>query len=339
MPNKSLLYIGNRLSGNSAAITTIDTLANLLREEGFTVYAASSRQNKFLRLIDMLYCTLKFSQRVSCVLIDTYSTTNFYYAVAVANTCRLLKVPYIPILHGGNLPERLKNNRALSYKLFNGAKINVAPSKYIMASFKQEGYTNLVHIPNAIEIDKYKFKQRNLVVPRLLWVRSFAEIYNPMLAIEVLEKLIQRGVEASLCMVGPDKDGSLEQCKEAALEKGLDVTFTGGLSKEEWTSLAADHDIFINTTNFDNMPVSVVEAMALGLPVISTNVGGIPFLLKDGEEAILVSSGDGDAFVDAIEGLLRNEEKVNTLTQQARKKAESFDWKIVKQLWLNLFQA
>ena len=80
-------------------------------------------------------------------------------------------------------------------------------------------------------------------------------------------------------MVGPDKDGSLEKTKQYAKEKGVlhRVRFTGGLSKTEWIELSKDYNIFINTTNVDNTPVSVMEAMALGFPVISTNVGGVPF--------------------------------------------------------------
>jgi glycosyltransferase involved in cell wall biosynthesis len=176
------------------------------------------------------------------------------------------------------------------------------------------------------------------VNPKLLWVRSFAEIYNPMLAIEILQELIKRGHEASLCMVGPDKDGSLDLCKKVASENGLDVTFTGGLSKQQWTTLASEYDIFLNTTNFDNMPVSVIEAMALGMVVVSTNVGGLPFLLKDGEDALLLPPGDRYAFADAIEQLLEDDEKVETISRNARQKAESFDWKIVKLQWLNLLQ-
>ena len=58
------------------------------------------------------------------------------------------------------------------------------------------------------------------------------------------------------------------------------IEFVGYLRKIEWLELARDHDIFINTSTIDNMPVSILEMMALGLPIISTNVGGIPFILE-----------------------------------------------------------
>src|SRR5690606_31616955 len=97
-----------------------------------------------------------------------------------------------------------------------------------------------------------------------------------------------RGYNASLCMVGPDTDGSLSQVKALAKQLKVSVKFTGKLTKSEWNQLSKEYNIFINTTNFDNMPVSVIEAMALGLPVVSTNVGGLPYLITDGVDGMLV---------------------------------------------------
>ena len=95
--------------------------------------------------------------------------------------------------------------------------------------------------------------------------------------------------------------------------------------------------MFINTTNVDNTPVSVIEAMALGLPVVSTNVGGIPFLLEDGVDALLVEPNDQEAMCRAIERLKSDPELVKQLTLNARKKVENFDWEVVKHQWKKLF--
>ncbi len=339
MKERSLLYIGNRLSKKGGTVTSIETLGLFLRKEGYTVYMASSKPNKVLRLLDMMFATIKYAPKVSVVLIDTYSTQNFYYAVTIANLCRLLRVPYIPILRGGDLPSRLTNNKKTSWKLFNGAKTNVVPSNYLMEQFSKKGYTNLTYIPNTIEQDKYIFKERSNISPKLLWVRSFAEIYNPLLALEILESLLDQGLAASLCMVGPEKDGSLANCQKIAKERNLPITFTGKLEKERWLELSSQYDIFINTTNFDNTPVSVIEAMALGLPVISTNVGGIPSLLNNQNDAILVPPNNKTAFVEAIKELLSNGYQVTFLTENARRKVENFDWEKVKHTWMQLLDA
>jgi glycosyltransferase involved in cell wall biosynthesis len=108
------------------------------------------------------------------------------------------------------------------------------------------------------------------------------------------------------------------------------------LNKKEWIALAKDFDIFINTTNFDNMPVSVMEAMALGLPVISTNVGGMPFLIENSIDGILVSPNSPESFVQAIEELCTVPLKVQNITKNARAKMENLDWEMVKHKWIKL---
>lgn len=333
---RNLLYIGNKLSKKGSTVTSIETLGNFLKAEGFKVTTASSKKNKILRLLDMLWNVLKFHNKNTVVLIDTYSTQNFYFAVLVACLCRVRNIPYIPILRGGNLPTRLKNSPKKSKALFEGAQVNVAPSHYLMEAFKKKGFTKLIHIPNTIEIDNYPFLLRKNLQPKLLWVRSFATLYNPLLALDILALLKNKGFDATLTMVGPPKDESLASCKARATQESLPVTFTGMLSKEAWIALSSQHDIFINTTNFDNTPVSVMEAMALGLPVVSTNVGGLPYLIEDGADGLLVPPEDAATFAEAIEKLLVNPVKAVEIALAARKKVAQFDWEQVKQQWISL---
>jgi glycosyltransferase involved in cell wall biosynthesis len=333
---KHILYIGNKLSSSGSTVTSIETLGSFLKDEGYEVAFSSSKKNKVLRLLDMLYVTYKHSKKVSCVLIDAYSTQNFFYAVFVAKLCRILDLPYIPILRGGMLPERLKKSPKLCEKLFKGAKFNVAPSMYLYEVFSIGGYTNLKYIANTIEIEKYTFLNRNKLKANLLWVRSFSKIYNPLLAIEIVERLMVQNIEVRLCMIGPDKDGTLKECQELVSQKKLPITFTGKLSKEDWIKKSRDYDIFINTTNFDNTPVSVIEAMALGLPVVSTNVGGIPYLIDQGKTGIIVPPNDAQVFVDEILNLINKPDKVAEITTNARKKVEQFDWEVVKEQWIEV---
>ena len=335
---KNLLYIGNHLSKGGKTETTIETLSEALRSEGFTVYAVSDIKSKAFRLLHMLLALLKYARKVDYVLIDTYSTSNFYYAYLSSRLCRLLNLKYMPILHGGNLPNRLKNNPKLCKSIFENAYKNIAPSRYMHLEFEKHGYSNLVNIPNTINLKNYHFKQRNYETVNLFWVRSFSEIYNPLLAINILKLLLDEGIKATLCMVGPDNDGSFLKAKEYANELGVEVAFTGKLSKEAWIKLSESYNFFINTTNFDNMPVSVIEAMALGLPIISTNVGGMPFLIENNEQGILVEPNNPDKFVEAIKKIKNDAENTHIMTVNARKSAENYDWKVVKKQWISVLR-
>ncbi|MBU2929537.1 glycosyltransferase family 4 protein [Winogradskyella psychrotolerans] len=331
----NVLYIGNNLKNKRSNISGVQTLGVLLEGDGFTVYYASSIPNKILRLLDMLWCVFKLQHKVDYVLIDTYSTQNFYYALLVSQCCRLFKIPYVPILHGGNLSARLENNPKLSAAIFKNAHQNVSPSLFLKEIFQNYGY-DTIHISNAIEIQNYPLTCKTFDAPKLLWVRSFSKIYNPKLAIRVFSILKKTYPNATLCMVGPDSDGTLRKVSDLALELNLNVKFTGKLSKSEWIALSKQYNIFINTTNVDNTPVSVIEAMALGFPIVSTNVGGIPFLISHNDDGVLVSPNDIDAMVNAIIKIQLDQNLRTNLMTNARLKSEHFTWSAIKPLWKSL---
>jgi glycosyltransferase involved in cell wall biosynthesis len=333
--SKNILYIGNKLSTQARSVTSIETLGKLLASENLNLKFVSSKRNQISRLFDMCFTLVKLNKWANYVLIDTYSTSAFWYAYFSGLLCRFFKIPYVPILRGGNLPNRLKNSPKLCSQLFSNAYVNIAPSDYLLEAFKEKGYINVQHIPNTIEIEKYVFQHIKKANPKLLYVRSFAYIYNPILALRVVKELQIDFPEIELSMIGPFKDKSIEDCKAYAEKHNLPVKFTGKMQKEEWIEYAKDFDIFINTTNVDNTPVSVIEAMALGLPVVSTNVGGLPYLLKE-DEAILVPPNDVQAMKKAIQKLIESPTLVEKLSLNGRKKAGSFDWNIVKYKWLEV---
>ena len=334
-----ILYIGNNFTEKSKYHSTLTTLSNLLVSEGYELKITSSKQNKGLRLADMCWSVMMNRKKVDYLLIDTFSTSNFYFAFLTSQIARILNLKYIPILHGGNLPYRLNKSPNMSRMIFTNSYANVAPSNYLKSAFEKAGYKTHF-IPNTIEIKNYQFKERTIINPKILWVRAFDSTYNPQMAVKVLQLLKKGFSEASLTMVGPIKDDSFELTKQLISELNLEdsINITGVLSKDEWHKLSADFDIFINTTNVDNTPLSVIEAMALGMPIVSTNAGGLPFLIDHEVDGILVDKGDVDGMTNAITDLLDNPSRASKLAMNARMKVEVFDWSQVKNKWLNLLQ-
>jgi glycosyltransferase involved in cell wall biosynthesis len=286
----------------------------------------------------MLKATLLSAYKVDYVIIDTYSTLNFWYALVISQLCRLLNLKYIPILHGGKLPEKIDNYPFLTSLIFKNAYYNSVPSKFLFSKLETKSWKNCIYIPNQIEIEKYSFIERKSFMPKLLWVRSLGSIYNPTMAIDVVEKLKIYFPDIQLCMVGPENGITIENLKKYAQNKSLEIVFTGKLSKTDWIKLSESYDIFINTTHFDNTPVSLIEALALGLPVVSTNVGGIPYLVRDKETALLVNDSDSQAMADAINELIKSPELAKELAANGRKLAEQFDWQIVKNHWKEILK-
>ena len=333
---KTLLYIGNKLAEHGYTSTSIETLGVFLEEDGFKVFYASSYENKIIRMLEMIFKTIKYSRKIDYVLIDTYSTKNFWYAFIISQLCRLLKLNYIPKLHGGNLPNRITKSKFFSDMIFCNAYCNIAPSYYLYEIFKNKGYVNLKYIPNSIEVMQYPLIDKTFDTPKLLWVRSFSKIYNPLMAVKVFIKVKRIFPEAKICMIGPKKDESYSKTLRYIKMNNAEVLLTGKLSKDEWIEQSKESNVFINTTHFDNTPISVIEAMALGIPIVSTNVGGIPYLLKHNSNALLVNDNDVEDMTNQIIRLFTEQNLANYLLKNGKASVANFDWEIVKKQWREL---
>lgn len=137
----------------------------------------------------------------------------------------------------------------------------------------------------------------------LLTVGRQVHVKAQVVMIRALARLLERGIEAHLTMIG---DGPLgDELKGLAADLGIAdaITFAGALGQDDVPAHYRRADIFCLSSVAESLPVTLMEAMASGRPVVSTDVGGIAELVADGESGLLVASGDSDAFADALERL------------------------------------
>jgi len=329
-----ILYVGNILSVSGGSIGFIETMTPKLAIR-YNIKSVSSIQSKPIRLLHMLFSVCRYRNTCEVVLVDAFSTQAFWFSYAVGRFCSFLNIPFIPIVRGGDFVNRLARSKKECDFLFTKSNINIVPSKFLEFYFNKAGY-KVKYIPNFIELKKYPFKLRENISGKILWVRAFHKIYNPVLAIDVVDHL--RNPDSQLCMVGADTDGTKELVEKRIQELKLSsqVRLTGRLLKEEWIRLSKEYDVFINTTTIDNMPVSVIEAMALGLPVVSTDVGGIPYLMENKKNGILVQSNNVEEMTKAIQELLSNPDYTKSLSLNARRMVEDFDWEKVSLKWFEV---
>lgn len=335
----SILLIGNHFSDRAYNQNAWQSLATELRSAGYCVRTCSGKRNKVLRLAEMLSTIWIQRDNYEIAQIDVFSGPAFLWAYLSAKLLYRLKKPYILTLRGGNLPNYAHERPKQVRWLLNNAKAISSPSRYLQDAMQPYGQ-NIQVIPNALEISHYGYLQRTKVEPKLIWLRAFHEIYNPEMAIDVLDRLKKDYPSVHLTMVGPDKgDGSLVRTKKLSESLGLNqiVEFPGKVDKADVPLWLNKGDIFINTTRVDNTPISVMEAMACGLCIVSTNVGGVPYLLENEQDALLVPPNDPEAMAAAIHHILTEPDLAERLSCNARSKAEQFDWSIVLPQWENLF--
>lgn len=339
MKTYRLLFIGNFLESAQSAASVSKELSQHLRQKGYEVYTASKYSNRPLRLADMLTQALLHAPKLHAAVLDMFSGSAFKWAAMLGHLLFWLDVPFMFILRGGNLPEYAEKRPAAVRKTLQMAKFVISPSAYLQNKLsKYCGKIQVIH--NPIPINNYQFRQRNIATPRMLWLRSLHEIYNPQMALAVINNLKKNFPNTQLKIVGPDKkDGTLENIRGMInkLEIGGYVQIAGHVNKKDIPATMQEYDVFLNTTNIDNTPISVIEAMACGLCVVSTNVGGIPYLLEDEKDALLVPPNDSDAMTAAVQRILTEPGLAEKLSINARKKAEQFDWSVVLPKWEELF--
>ncbi len=333
----SVLIVANLLSEMGLNRGYSEELADRLEAGGRRVVRTSAKRGRALRILDMLATAWRRRADYTVAIVDVFSGPSFVWAEAVAFELRRLGKPYILTLRGGSLPEFASRWPRRVRRLLQGARRVTAPSEFLVDGL-QRYRGDLTVVPNALEVHAYTYAPRERVAPRMVWVRALHAIYNPVLAVEVLARVAAKYPAAQLTMVGPDKDGSRQAVEQRAEALGVRdrLVLVGGVAKREIPKHLEGADLFLNTTDVDNTPLSVLEAMAGGLCVVSTNVGGVPYLLRDGETALLVPPRDPVAMAAAVERILVEPALAARLSSQARAAAEERDWSHVLARWERL---
>lgn len=336
-PDRSprLLVVGNFMSGAVAHRDYCEDFADRLEARGWRLVRTSTRRNRARRLADMLRVTWTMRDQFDVAHVDVFSGNSFIWAEATTWLLHRLHKPYIVTLRGGNLPAFAARWPRRMGALLGRATLVTTPSRYL-ATTVGAGARAIAVVPNAVDTSHLPFVPRVRARPRLAWVRAFHAIYNPTMAVDVVALLRKQLPDVHLTMVGHDKgDGTLEATRRRVLELGLDshVRIVPGVPKRNVGLHLAEHDIFVNTTNIDNTPVSVLEAMSCGLPVVSTSVGGIPYLLRDEQDALLTPAKDSAAMATAVERIVADPDLARRLSAAGHELAQACDWEHVLDRW------
>lgn len=317
-----------------------ELLAGLLVEAGYPTHVTSHKPARVARLVDILQSLLAWRSEIDIVIHQVYSGPAFGITEAASALAGRLGLRQIFALHGGALPEFAARRGSWVRRVMGRAQAIVTPSTYLAEVFAiYPELAGRIHtIPNILQIEQYPYIHRATAQPRLLWMRTFHEVYHPQLAIEVLADLRRTHPAATLTMAGQEK-GLHDEIQQLARQRGLAsvVRFPGFLGPADKVREFSEHDIYLNTNRVDNMPVSVLEACAFGLPVVATAVGGVPHLLRDGQTGLLVPDGDVVAMTNAVRQLLDEPDVAGALSTNGRKLAESCAAGPVRAKWETLF--
>jgi glycosyltransferase involved in cell wall biosynthesis len=335
-----LLLVGNFLSRAGGSRHVCEDLSERLARAGWNVRTASNKRPKLPRMLDMAGAVWAGRRRDEVVHVDVFSGEAFLWAAVVVGLLRSLRKRHVLTLRGGSLPTFSARWPSFVRRVLAGAHAVTVPSGFLLREMRPYR-GDLIFLPNPLDLGSYPYALRRSAEPRMIWLRAFHELYNPSLGPRVLSLVSREFPKATLTMIGPDRgDGSLARTRETSVRLGVAdrVRIIEGIPKSEVGRNLAEADIFLNTTNADNAPVSVLEAMACGLCVVSTNVGGMPDYLDDQKEGLLVPPENPEAMASAVLQILKNPELAARLSRGGRRRAEGMDWSVVLPEWENLFE-
>jgi glycosyltransferase involved in cell wall biosynthesis len=270
--------------------------------------------------------------------IFSASYASFLLAPAPAMTvARLLSKRVVLHYHSGEADDHLAHWGALVHPWLRLAHHIAVPSEYLRGVFNRYGHH--VHvIPNVIDLSRFVYRQRRPLRPHLLSTRNLEPHYRVDVIVHAYARLKARVPDATLTIAGyGSEEPRLRRMVASAHLSG--VRFLGRVEPDEMPRVYDEADIFLNASVVDNQPVSILEAFASGIPVISTPTGDIGTLVRDHETGLLVPPFDPDAMVTAVEWLLAHPDRATRYADCARASTRRFTWPAVREAWAALYRS
>jgi glycosyltransferase involved in cell wall biosynthesis len=249
---------------------------------------------------------------------------------------RLFRKAVILNYRSGEADDHLTRWRTAA-PLMRLADLIVVPSDYLVDVFARHGLRARA-VPNFVEIEQLLYRQRDRVRPEFLSNRNFQAHYNVSCVLRAFGRIQARIPEAKLTVAGdgPLRERLQGEARHLALQN---VTFCGAVRPDRMAILYDEADVYLNAPDIDNMPNSILEASACGLPIVSSDAGGIPYIVRHGVTGLLVPRDDDAALATAAMRLLEEPGLASRLVAAARAEVLSrYTWPAVEVGWMDTYR-
>jgi glycosyltransferase involved in cell wall biosynthesis len=212
----------------------------------------------------------------------------------------------------------------------------IVPSGFLVEVFGRLGF-RAESIFNISDFGAFKCRERRVVTPRILVARNLEPLYDIETSIRAYAVIKSKYPTATLTIAGYGSDE--RRLKSLVRDLNIqDVTFTGRVERSHMPELFQRADIFLNSSVIDNMPVAIIEAFYAGLPVVTTDVGGIPYIVRDRESGLLTPKRDVNALAAALGEAIDNADLRQKIIDGGRAFAQECSWQRVKWQWAKAYR-
>ncbi len=329
-----ILLISNYVEGVGGISVQVKLLRDLLRGEGYVCDILSTK-GSIAKRIKAVFALLSKGRKYDVFHIHACSDWGFLPAVFGISVGHLLKKRVILTFHGGGAEDFFRKKSTLVKFFLTRTSANIVLSGFIGRVFDQYGIKYTI-IPNVLEMDDVVFKTRADIRPRFISIRSMTETYNIKCTLKAFGIVQEKFPDASLTLLG---NGPLKSMLEQfSMEHRLqNVSFVGQIPNTEIYHYLDEADIMVSSSLFDNMPVSILEGFKAGLLVVASKVGGVPYMIEDGQNGLLFESDNAGQMAEKMIMAVEYPQRSLEMIEKARLSLKHHTWKEVSKQLLPLY--
>jgi glycosyltransferase involved in cell wall biosynthesis len=289
------------------------------------------------RLVPYLAELWRVSRRVDVVHIMANSGWSWHLVSAPAVwIARIQGVPSVVNYRGGEAEAFLERSGVLVLKTLRRASALAVPSAFLQQIFEQRGVHSEI-VPNIIDMEHFRPGNLGHAFPHLVVARSLEAIYDIATALRAFALIREEFPTAKLSVAGSGPELQTLRLLACKLQIAAAVEFCGRIDRDRMAELYRSASVVMNPSRVDNMPNSVLEAMASGVPVVTTDAGGIPFIVRDGVTALVVPAGDAMAMACAVRRVLHEPQWAQRLRDAALSDVQQYTWPRIRQQWTAVY--
>ena len=291
------------------------------------------------RLVPYLFRLWRCAGKVDLLHVMANSGWSWHlFAAPAVWIARARGVPVVVNYRGGGAADFLERSVRWVRASLAAANVLAVPSEFLREIFGRYRLQAEV-LPNVVDLSRFRFVSRKPhAAPHLVVTRNLEAIYDIPTALRAFARVRVDFPAARMTIAGSGPE--LDNLEALAVSLGIaeSVRFAGRLDRDQVAALYGEADLMLNPSRVDNMPNSVLEALACGLPVVSTRVGGVPYIVRDGASALLVDAGDAEAMAAAILRVLRDAEFAQGLAESGLADVQQYTWARVRPRLSELYE-
>jgi len=345
---RRILYISNYKKGVGGISAQIDMLCQSIEAERVKsgesrvksdIFSTKGNLAKRMWLFVKLMCVARKYDVLHIHGCSDWGMLPVVYGVIAG---KIWRKKIIVTYHGGEAAEYFKKHGSFARRWLKRADKAIVLSGFLKKVF-DEYQIPCVVIPNIVALRDDIYQPKKSIAPKMISIRHLRELYRIDLIIKAFEQVVKHYPEATLDILGQgDCREKLEQYVHNAVESGKwkveSIRFVGQVPNEKIYDYLRANDIMLSAPSIDNMPVSILEAMNAGLLVISSRVGGIPYIIDEGRTGLLFENGNADDLASQIECALMHQRESAAMIESAHKEVKKYSWENIQKLLLPMYE-